>query len=438
MKKMRLKKFFFYVVLIAIPFVLLEFGLRAFLSFKIGPSVFWYGTKYFRQTQTVTVSKEGAAPQRVDPTQQFAEFDKQGQAENAQQKFLEDRSVVVHNNIQENYSKYFPHQRLTDLDEHDEKFTVTINQSGFRGKDFDVRKKPGSVRIITLGASSTFGWHDRDNETYPYYLEEQLNQYLAEHPCKNITSFEVLNLGVPHLTSEQIYALFVHEAIALEPDLVTFYEGLNDATVPRGTVAAIAQMEEKVAFLRQILNWGSQAYTTLHSWFVTVVFIDNLRDQLIQGIAKMRGRDGLTRPKDYVQSHLVGRSENFLKNIAAIAEECQKRHILFIAANQQAASLLLPRTQLKGVTYAQEVALVKNKLETEGGLTAWEFRFLSHSVLMQDLKKWALTAGIPFVDIIAAMDQARDNLLTWVHLTPAGNQVIASALAKEIFTHVCP
>ena len=31
------------------------------------------------------------------------------------------------------------------------------------------------IRIVTLGASSTFVFHDRDNETYPYYLEQILN-----------------------------------------------------------------------------------------------------------------------------------------------------------------------------------------------------------------------------------------------------------------------
>jgi len=63
--------------------------------------------------------------------------------------------------------------------------------------------------------------------------------------------------------------------------------------------------------------------------------------------------------------------------------------------------------------------------------------FLTHSKLMTDLKSWASAASAPFVDIIAATNGNRDVLLSWVHLSPRGNQMVAQAFAKEILRHEC-
>ncbi len=70
-------------------------------------------------------------------------------------------------------------------------FVVGINEQGFRGRNFGP-KSPGVVRVVTLGASSTFGFYNRDHETYPHQLEQVLNERCdSQH-------FEVLNLGIPH------------------------------------------------------------------------------------------------------------------------------------------------------------------------------------------------------------------------------------------------
>jgi len=55
------------------------------------------------------------------------------------------------------------------------------------------------VRVVTLGASSTFGFHNRDDQTYPRQLENLLNQ-----EARGSTRYEVINLGIPHLTSDEI------------------------------------------------------------------------------------------------------------------------------------------------------------------------------------------------------------------------------------------
>jgi len=152
--------------------LLLELTVRAAFAIRVGPSLLLYGF----------------VNQRMEDVQR-------------------------HENVAAGYSKYFPRQVRYDTDaETHERFAVRINRHGFRGKDFNIEKPADVVRVVTLGASSTFGYHDRDDETYPYYLEQRLSARYAG------ASFKVINLGIPHLTSEHILALFHAEALPLTPD----------------------------------------------------------------------------------------------------------------------------------------------------------------------------------------------------------------------------
>ena len=58
--------------------------------------------------------------------------------------------------------------------------------------------------------------------------------------------------------------------------------------------------------------------------------------------------------------------------------------------------------------------------------------FLIHARLMSDLRTWAKTADVGFVDLIKVLDDDRDVLVSYVHLSPEGNRKIAAALASEI------
>ena len=69
------------------------------------------------------------------------------------------------------YTKYQPrrplHQKVGD-----ETIEMAINGDGFRGpRDFERPKPAGRFRIAVLGESSTFGYLNRDTETYPVQLE---------------------------------------------------------------------------------------------------------------------------------------------------------------------------------------------------------------------------------------------------------------------------
>ena len=116
--------------------------------------------------------------------------------------------------------RFKPNQLLSDPEVY--RRPVLLNNLGFRGAGFTPQKPAGVFRIACLGDSATFGWSVGDDETYPYELEEFLEE---RHPGLH---FQVLNLGVTGYTSLQGRELFLGEAAAFAPDLVLFAFGPND------------------------------------------------------------------------------------------------------------------------------------------------------------------------------------------------------------------
>ena len=207
------KKLLLFGILALLVGLVTELGARVIFANKAGPSVLLYGTPWYQPQE----QKHPA------------------------------HTVMFHQNDAGGYRKYFPNEQKRDHDpDTGEEFPVTINSHGFRGEDYSIERTLGTVRIVTLGASSTFGYYDRDDETYPYFLEQRLNQGSRER------RYEVINLGMPHLTSWEILALFEAEALQLEPDVVTFYEGANDAAAVDSAVVEETQAKQESALRKRV------------------------------------------------------------------------------------------------------------------------------------------------------------------------------------------
>lgn len=99
-------------------------------------------------------------------------------------------------------------------------FHLTSNSDGFRGPEF-APPKPGVLRVVSLGDSSTFGWGVDPEYTY----EELLARRLSEGGRRA----EVFNLGMPGTTSRHGLGVLAHYAAPLKPDVVIVSFGANDA-----------------------------------------------------------------------------------------------------------------------------------------------------------------------------------------------------------------
>lgn len=130
-------------------------------------------------------------------------------------------------------------------------FRIVSNSDGFRDRELEP-KRPGKVRIVTLGDSSTFGWGAQQEHTFQALLEDRLE---AWQPGR----FEVLNLGMPGYNTHNGIGVLEHYARGLDPDVVIVSFGANDPRkVPRPTAEVLALDDTALGALRyRLLDLGT-------------------------------------------------------------------------------------------------------------------------------------------------------------------------------------
>jgi hypothetical protein len=96
----------------------------------------------------------------------------------------------------------------------------SLNAFGMRGPDVTRTKPQGIVRIVTAGASETFGLYESPGHEYPRQLEDSLNGQFAK--CGQIGA-QVLNAAMPGMSLPTIDQDVRLRVRALKPDFVVLY-----------------------------------------------------------------------------------------------------------------------------------------------------------------------------------------------------------------------
>lgn len=101
------------------------------------------------------------------------------------------------------------------------KIRYTINSDGLNQiPDYKTDKPEGVYRIVTLGDSYTFGENVNTEDNYPSQLEKKLNENLK---CKNIKSFQILNLGMEGYDISYAVERYKLRGQKYNPDLVLWF-----------------------------------------------------------------------------------------------------------------------------------------------------------------------------------------------------------------------
>jgi hypothetical protein len=99
---------------------------------------------------------------------------------------------------------------------------VHINSFGLRSPEVTVPKPAGTIRILLLGDSFTFGMRVKDDETFGRRLEEGLRGKYGTAPV------EVVSAGVLSYCPLLEYLQYRHHLHILEPDLVVLNFDMSD------------------------------------------------------------------------------------------------------------------------------------------------------------------------------------------------------------------
>lgn len=142
---------------------------------------------------------------------------------------------------------------------------VTINHQGTRGPEI-AAKRPGELRILSLGESTTFGVNVSDDETYSANLEALLR---ADVPGRPIT---VINAGVSAYSSFQSLQFLEQRGLAMQPDVVLVYNEVNDylpsslRDASNNEVGAVMTDRELYESRGQRLHRALMDWSALYRW----------------------------------------------------------------------------------------------------------------------------------------------------------------------------
>lgn len=100
----------------------------------------------------------------------------------------------------------------------------TTNNLGYRGPDVAIPKPAGRLRIVCVGGSTTVSGYD-DRMTYPAMLQCMLREKFSQAADR----IEVVNCGIFGLVSAEELEM-QPEILAMEPDIILYYNGINDLT----------------------------------------------------------------------------------------------------------------------------------------------------------------------------------------------------------------
>jgi len=138
-----------------------------------------------------------------------------------------------------------------------------INSHGLRGDEFAPLKPAGTVRILGVGDSFTFGAGVREEDTFLARLERDLNS-ASPGPA-----YEVINCGVASYNTADEVTYLEKRWLDLEPDVVLLVFVINDAyddavfgPLHRGYVEGVTRLVES----RQVYGSRFLAWALDHYW----------------------------------------------------------------------------------------------------------------------------------------------------------------------------
>lgn len=142
-----------------------------------------------------------------------------------------------------------------------------VNRLGFRGPDI-MAKKPETIRVMCFGGSTTYGLCLPYADTYPKLLQDVLDSEVGSG------RFEVINAGFSAYKFKEIIALYEHEALSLEPDIVVILSVFNNL---------VSYNDENFYFIRvegdggnHLARWGRQIIRACSKYSLLVKTFDDI------------------------------------------------------------------------------------------------------------------------------------------------------------------
>jgi len=199
--------------------------------------------------------------------------------------------------------------------------TWEVNEAGFRGPMIPAQKPPGTIRLLFLGSSITFGWGVAARDAFPEKVREGLEEAFPGRP------FEAINAGVPGYSSYQGLRCLEKKILPhYRPNLVVAEFGINDGTTAVGKADKDCgpRFSEKLVRALRESGWGRLVLAFFRPDVSKTAVAE--RRQTRQQAQENFYRVGMTGPLTRVAAG------DFRANLEAMRAMCREHGALFFPA----------------------------------------------------------------------------------------------------------
>ena len=288
-----------------------------------------------------------------------------------------------------------------------------FNRLGYRGGDWRETPPENTVRVLTLGGSSTLGVTNPEDKTWPAILEKDLRGRLGGR-----RKVEVLNAGRNAEKLDPMISAFRERLYSLDPRLVIYYGGYNEAAVDP---ALFIDLGEAIDHLnKKVLPWF---YTTLYSRSM-------LYTVLLEKYAYWRVSRWSSALVPAVQSYVES-----LKRLAEAVRGTGKKLLIVIQENRLPRGEELESLDLKDADAVRRYVLVRGN---EGLGAIKRIRSRQHHILMEALRRLRPDSLGPDVQIIdpasafAGQSDRNELFCDPIHLTDKGSATLARFISGKL------
>jgi len=374
------KKVFFSLIVIAVFFLTLEISARVyhFVKYK-NTSSFFYGKKFI--INCIDSLKNRSSPSiysYLRPEKQVDEI-------------FEKRKTT-------SFPVQVEEPRIQNL----LGYPGYINRFGYRNIEIELKKYPGTVRIMTAGGSFVMSSGVDDSSTWEYLLNEELKKL----PGK----YEVINGGRGGGDINDLLRFLISVDVKFEPDYLILFSAYNNHK--------LLNQEHRLSLGWRISSFFyniSQFYAMLREKISLILYKDN--NYFIYNFEiKLKKRDA---------DDLMGRYRKRLEQIYTV---CGENNINLILGFQPE---FIPNglKNLQDLLNQQELSLIGEKLEKQNYLTYYEFEYYLQGRFNIEMKKFAEEKGIFLFDGINIFPKDKyPYFIDQIHLNQKGTAILAKAL----------
>lgn len=312
---------------------------------------------------------------------------------------------------------------------------VAVNRHGFRGDPIEQHKAPRTFRIFTLGGSTTLGIGTSSYEdTYPFKLQSMLRQRYPD------VTIEVQNAGSAWYTTAHLlidYQLLVRQ---FEPDLIIVFEAINDLyrsfSPPWWAVGEFRpDYSHYLGPYIRFLGPDVGRRVSASRWSVSELLVWRcLREDLLGEPSPYRfdaGNLGKLRSRLHPRTVTTFRSldsyrnyyELLIRNIQA------DRRPVIMASQAFIYSDALPPEVRDSLFFAHVFCAENGFYPTMESMMSAMRTFNAAAQALADAK------DVPFLDFERAVPKTRAYFSDDVHLTAAGNEILARMVFDWIVGH---